>query len=71
MPRNARLKNAPSDQPIPLIGRNPFHEAVPMSEKLAHKTKNKLAKIYAVGIVVFIAAFGFLTVLSIFVAHLK
>jgi hypothetical protein len=66
MPRNARLKNAPSDQPIPLIGRNPFHEAVPMSEKLAHK-----AKIYAVGIVVFIAAFGFLTVLSIFVAHLK
>ena len=62
---------APSDQPIPLIGRNLFHEAVLMSETLAHRTKNQLAKIYAVGIAVFIAAFGFLTVFSIFLRHLK
>ncbi len=42
-----------------------------MSEKLAHRTKNKLAKIYAIGIVVFIAVFGFLTLFSVFLAHLK
>lgn len=42
-----------------------------MSENLARKTKNKLAKIYLVGIVVFSAVFGFLTLLSIFLAHLK
>lgn len=42
-----------------------------MSEKLAHRTKNKLAKIYAVGLAIFIVAFGFLTVFSMFLAHLK
>ena len=42
-----------------------------MSEKLAHRTKNKLAKIYAVGILVFSAVFGFLTLFSIFLANLK
>lgn len=42
-----------------------------MSEKLAHRTKNKLAKVYAIGILVFSAVFGFLTLFSIFLAHLK
>lgn len=42
-----------------------------MSEKLAHITKNKLAKIYAIGIGVFSAVFAFLTLFSIFLAHLK
>ena len=42
-----------------------------MSEKLAYITKNKLAKIYAIGIGVFSAVFGFLTLFSIFLAHLK
>ncbi len=42
-----------------------------MSEKLAHLTRNKAAKIYAVGIVVFSAIFGFLTLFSSFLAHLK
>jgi len=42
-----------------------------MSETLAHRTKNKLAKIYLIGIVVFSAVFGFLTLFSIFLAHLK
>ena len=42
-----------------------------MSEKLAHRVRNRLAKIYAIGIVVFSAVFGFLTLLSIFLAHLN
>ncbi len=42
-----------------------------MSETLAHRTKNKLAKIYVIGIVFFSAVFAFLTLFSIFVAHLK
>ena len=42
-----------------------------MSENLAHTTKNKLAKIYAIGIIVFSAVFGFMTLFSIFLAHLK
>ncbi len=42
-----------------------------MSEKLAYITKNKLAKIYGIGIIVFSAVFGFLTLFSIFLAHLK
>ena len=42
-----------------------------MFEKPAHKTKNKLAKIYAIGIIVFSAVFGFLTLFSGFLAHLK
>ncbi len=42
-----------------------------MSAKLAHTIKNKLSKIYAVGILVFIAIFGFVTVFASFVAHLK
>ncbi len=57
--------------PVLLTGWNLFHRAVPMSEKPAHKTKNKLAKIYVIGIVVFSAAFGFMTLFSIFLAHLK
>lgn len=42
-----------------------------MSEKLSYSARNKAAKIYAVGIVVFSAAFGFLSLFSIFLAHLK
>ena len=42
-----------------------------MSENLAHKTKNKLAKIYSIGIIVFSAVFGFMTLFAIFLAHLK
>lgn len=42
-----------------------------MSEPLAHITKDKLAKIYAAGIAVFIGIFGFLTLFAIFLAHLK
>ena len=42
-----------------------------MSEMLAHRTKNNLAKIYAIGIVVFSGVFGFLTLFSIFLANLK
>lgn len=42
-----------------------------MPEKLAYKTKNKLTKIYAIGIIVFSAVFGFLTLFSVFLAHLK
>ena len=42
-----------------------------MPEKLAHKTKNELAKIYAIGIIVFSAVFGFMTLFFIFLAHLK
>ena len=42
-----------------------------MSENLAHKTKYKLAKIYAIGIIVFSAVFGFMTLFSIFLANLK
>ena len=58
-------------QPVLLTGWNFFHRAVQMSETLAHRTKNKLAKIYAAGIVVFSAGFGFLTMFFIFLAHLK
>jgi len=42
-----------------------------MSETRAHTAKNKLAKTYAIGIVVFSVVFGFLTLFSIFLAHLK
>jgi hypothetical protein len=70
-PDTQGLKLAASHHPILLTGWNIFHEATPMSEKLAHRTKNKLAKTYAIGIVVFSALFGFLTLFSIFLAHLK
>ncbi len=42
-----------------------------MSENLAERSKNKLAKIYAVGIAAFIAIFGFITLLAIFLTNLK
>lgn len=58
-------------QLVLLTGWNLFHRAVQMSEMLAHRTKNKLAKMYAIGIVVFSAGFGLLTLFFIFLAHLK
>lgn len=42
-----------------------------MSETPIRRTKNKLAKIYGAGILVFVAIFGFITVLAIFLSHLK
>lgn len=42
-----------------------------MSEKLSYRTRNKAAKIYAIGIIVFSAVFGSLTLFASFLAHLK
>ena len=42
-----------------------------MSANPAHVTKNKLAKMYAIGIVVFSGVFGFLTLFAVFLANLK
>jgi hypothetical protein len=42
-----------------------------MNQKSAEKTRNKTAKIYALGILAFSAFFGFITVLYIFLANLK
>ncbi len=42
-----------------------------MSQKSAEAAKNSAAKIYAVGILAFSGFFGFITILAIFLAHLK
>jgi uncharacterized protein (DUF2062 family) len=42
-----------------------------MPDNRARSTRDKMARIYAVGIVAFIASFGSLTLLAIFLAHLK
>jgi len=42
-----------------------------MSRKLVEKTKNSAAKIYVVGILVFSAIFGFITLLSIFLRQVE
>ena len=34
-------------------------------------TRNKLAKIYGAGILIFVGIFGSITLLAVFVAHLK
>jgi hypothetical protein len=47
------------------------HRSCPMTNNLAELSKNKIARLYAVGIVGFSAFFGFLTVLAVFLAHLK
>jgi hypothetical protein len=41
-----------------------------MSETSTQKKRNKLAKIYGVGILAFSAIVGFITVLAKFLAHL-
>ncbi|HOX67223.1 MAG: hypothetical protein V9G29_18895 [Burkholderiaceae bacterium] len=42
-----------------------------MTTHLARDTRDKLAKIYAAGIAVFIGIFGFVTAFAVFVSHLK
>jgi len=42
-----------------------------MSENRTENTKNKLAKIYAVGIAAFVGIFGFITLLALFLRNLK
>ncbi len=42
-----------------------------MTEPRALNAKSKLTQIYAVGLAVFIAIFGFITLLALFLAHLK
>lgn len=42
-----------------------------MTDTLAQRTRNRTAKIYAIGIAIFIAIFGFVTVFAVFLAHLK
>lgn len=42
-----------------------------MSEKSPQKTRAKVGKIYGVGILAFSAIFGFITVLVIFLDHVK
>jgi hypothetical protein len=46
-------------------------QAIPMSEKYAEKAKNNVVKMYAVGILVFSGFFGFITLLALFLRHLK
>ena len=48
-----------------------MHEAVPMSQTPIQQTKNKLAKIYGVGVLVFTAIVGFFTLFASFLAHVK
>lgn len=48
-----------------------FFKVILMSANPAHVTKNKLAKMYAIGIVVFSGVFGFLTLFAVFLANLK
>jgi hypothetical protein len=43
----------------------------PMSESPQQKTRAKVARIYGVGILVFSAFFGFLTLLMIFLNNVK
>ncbi len=42
-----------------------------MPETLAQTTKKRLALIYAVGIAIFVGLFGLITLLALFLAHLK
>lgn len=42
-----------------------------MQESRTEGARNKLARIYAIGIAAFIGIFGFITLLSYFLSHVK
>ena len=44
---------------------------IAMSEKIAQRAKNEVVKIYAVGILAFSGFFAFITLLALFLQHLK
>lgn len=49
----------------------PLPAATPMPEKSIEKTRIKLARLYGIGLLVFVAVFGFLTLLVLFLSSLK
>jgi len=42
-----------------------------MHDSRSEITRNKLARIYAVGIAAFVGIFGFITLLAVFLSHVK
>lgn len=48
-----------------------MHETAPMPETPIQETRNKLAKVYGVGILIFTGIVGLITVFVGFLAHLN
>jgi hypothetical protein len=66
----ARRPLGPVQATAPCPRAEPLRVADPMPKLSMKETKNKLARIYGIGILVFVAAFGSITLLVLFLSRL-